>query len=77
MSYEDFIKKVEGSLDSMVDHVQTNVDNVKNFSSNPRAHYIILPELYMAKGLREGVMLAIDPVGRISNYIGQYKNRNK
>jgi len=77
MSYESIVKKVETSLDGMVEHVQTNLDNVKTFSSNPKAHYVILPELYMAKGLREVVMLVVDPVGRLGKYVNDYKNRNK
>ena len=77
MSYEGFIKSIENSLDKIVGHVEYHRDLIKYTKPETKLYHIITPELYMAQGLREAVMLLVDPVGRMNMHINHYRNRNQ
>ena len=72
MNYQSFVKKAEKTLDDLVEHSASKVELMKQFSSKS-AVWFVTPELYLMKGLREGIMFLIDPYDRIQKWISYYK----
>lgn len=72
MNYQIFVEKAEKTLESLVEHSEAKVEIMKQVGSRS-AVWFVTPELYIMKGLREGVMLIIDPYGRLQKWINYYK----
>ena len=72
MNYQIFVEKAKKTLESLVEHSEAKVELMKQVGSRS-AVWFVTPELYIMKGLREGVMLIIDPYGRLQKWIDYYK----
>lgn len=72
MNYNTFVKKTEKTLDAIVQHSEAKVELMRQFG-NRSAVWFVTPELYIMKGLREGLMFIINPYERIQKWISYYK----
>ncbi|MBS3101969.1 hypothetical protein J4458_00810 [Candidatus Woesearchaeota archaeon] len=77
MEYNTLVEKIEGILNSYVRNSQRIVNEFRRESSIPGIWRAMYPNVYIAKGIREAVMFAVNPSGRIEKWAKYYKNTGK
>lgn len=77
MGYQTLVEKVESALDKYVKRVQDRIEFTRQNQVIPGLWEFMVPNLYIAKGVREGVMFLLNPSDRIQKWIEYYrKNKN-
>jgi len=70
--YSNIVAKVEKTLDGLVEHSENKRELMKQHSSKA-ADMFVIPELYLMKGLRESVMLIVNPYDRIQKWYEYFR----